>query len=140
LSNPFDPPLRITLKLWILLWLFFLLWPNARNRNLWLEYATLIRSDVETRRAVSYGRDFFEFLEFCKRSLPAGSTFRLVGVTSQDIARVRALYYLYPCLQSESPQYTLVYRAPSFRLEGASICAALDTSRYVLRNSAQVTP
>jgi hypothetical protein len=123
-----------------LLWLFFLLWPNARNRDLWLEYATLIPSDAETRRAAIYGGDFFEFLEFCKRSLPVGSTFRLVGVTSQDIARVRALYYLYPCLQSESPLYTLVYRAPGFRQEGASICAALDTSRYVLRNSGQVAP
>jgi hypothetical protein len=139
-SNPFDPPLRITLKLWILLWLFFLLWPNARNRDLWLEYDTLVRSDAETRRAVIYGKDFFEFLEFCKQTLPAGSTFRLVGVAYQDIARVRALYYLYPCLQSESPQYTLVYRASGFRLEGTSTWAVLDPSRYVLRNANQVTP
>ena len=122
------------------MWLFLLFWPGSRNRTLWKEYAVLVKGDAEQRRALIYGPDFVEFLDFCKHQLPAGSTFHLAGVDYKDIARVRAFYYLYPCLDSDSPQYTLVFRISGYEVAGSSTYAALDASRYILKNPPQTAP
>jgi hypothetical protein len=131
--GPLPKPLRWLLGLWVLIWAFFLVWPVFRNSLQLGSILKVLLADEEGRRAASYGPDFYAFLRFCKEKLPAGAAFRLVGIDYAAVEKVRAFYFLYPCLVSENPDYILVYRQPDSQVEGAYLYAAMDPSRYILK-------
>jgi hypothetical protein len=100
----------------------------------------LIRADTEARRASAYGEDFHTFLRFCKDRLPAGSTFRLVGIDYASIDKVRAFYFLYPSLVTEHAQFILVYRSPDYHESNAYLYASLNAGSFILRSTQLAIP
>lgn len=115
------------------MWLFYWIWPVAKNPARLRTTLALLQGSVEDRRAVAYGSDLHQFLQFCKEKLPPGSTFRLVGIDDASIEKVRAFYFLFPCLVSKQAEYILVYNNPTYREGDARLFAALNPSRFILR-------
>ena len=131
---------RIILALWIPVWFFFLVWPLRRDPSRLLNAFSLIRADTEARRAGAYGEEFHAFLNFCKDRLPAGSTFRLVGIDYASIDKVRAFYFLYPSLVTEHAEFILVYKTPGYRENNTHPYASLNPSSFILRSSQPAIP
>jgi hypothetical protein len=100
----------------------------------------LLRADTEARRTDVYGSEFVAFLRFCKEKLPAGSTFRLVGIDYASIEKVRAFYFLYPNLVAEHPQFILVYRSPGHQEANARLYASLNSGTFILRSTEPAIP
>jgi hypothetical protein len=131
---------RFILVLWIPLWIFFLVWPLRKNPSRRVNAFTLIRADTEARRAGAYGEEFHAFLQFCKDRLPAGSTFRLVGIDYASIDKVRAFYFLYPSLVAEQAQFILVYQTPGYREDNTHPYAFLNPGSFILRSLQPAIP
>ena len=124
---------RFLILVWILSWTFlfcrqFLFSPSFLNRSYHLALA-----DGEGRQAITYGLEFYRFLAFCKKSLPAHSRFQLIGPPDSSLDRVRAHYYLYPHRLSNNPDFILVYKTPSFQSNKALPYAALDLESFILK-------
>jgi hypothetical protein len=97
-------------------------------------------ADTEARQARAFGEEFHAFLRFCKDRLPAGSTFRLVGIDYASIDKVRAFYFLYPSLVAEQAQFILVYQSPGYREDNTYPYAILNTGSYILKSAQSVNP
>ena len=125
--------LNFLLALWIPIWVFFSSWPYVKSPSKFAETLSLLRGSLEERRAIVYGKQFYRFLTFCKEKLPAGARFQLADVEYASIDKVRAVYFLYPCLFSEDPEFVLVFGLPGFRQEGATLLASLDEGSFILK-------
>ena len=99
-----------------------------------------MQADTEARRSDVYGAELYAFLRFCKDRLPAGSTFRFVGIDYASIDKVRAFYYLYPNLVAEQAQFILVYRSPRYQENNTYLYASLNSSHFILRNTQTAIP
>jgi len=131
---------RFILGLWVPVWVFFLVWPLRKDPARLLNTFSLIRADTEARRAVAYREEFLAFLRFCKDGLPAGSTFRLVGIDYESIDKVRAFYFLYPSLVTEHAQFILVYQTPGYRENNTQPYAFLNPGSFILRSTQPAIP
>ncbi|MDD5435960.1 MAG: hypothetical protein PHX20_00220 [Candidatus Omnitrophica bacterium] len=122
----------VTLAAWMVLWGWFLI------RDIFVKggikhYKVLITRPFEGKRSYVTGDRLYEFLAFSRANLPPDSSFSIVGLKEGDVERVRAAYYLYPRLETDDPQYVLVYDAPDIEREGYYQIAKLDGSRYILK-------
>jgi hypothetical protein len=131
---------RLILALWLPVWVFFLIWPLRKDPSRVVRAFSLIGAGAEARRASAYGEEFHAFLQFCKQRLPAGSTFRLVGIDYASIDKVRAFYFLYPCLVAEQAQFILVYRTPGYREDNTHPCDHLNSGSFILRSVQSAIP
>jgi len=131
---------RCILALWIPVWVFFLVWPLRKNPSRLVNEFKMFRADTEARRAEAYGEEFHAFLRFCRDRLPAGSTFRLVGIDYASIDKVRAFYFLYPSLVAEHAQFVLVYQAPGYREDNTHPYAFLNPGSFILRSLQPANP
>ena len=104
------------------------------------KHVSLIRANTEARRASAYGEEFDAFLRFCKDRLPAGSTFRLVGIDYASIDKVRAFYFLYPNLVAEHAQFILVYRSPGYHESNTHALRSLNEGSFILRSTQPAIP
>jgi hypothetical protein len=118
---------------WIFSWSFFLYRQFLFNAPFLIRFYHMALADAEGRRAISYGFEFYQFLTFCKESLPAHSRFQLVGPVDWSLDRVRAHYYLYPHRLSDHPDFILVYKTPLFRSNKTVPYAALDQESFILK-------
>ena len=132
-KTPEPKVLRLAVAIWVAIWVLFWVKPFVKDKFLAEEYLVLARSDFEGRRAVTYGKDLYRFFLFCSAKLPPDSRFDIVGVEYTSIDRARALYYLYPSLLSESPEFLLVYKTPHFLAENTMLYASLDEGSFILR-------
>ena len=126
---------RSILALWLPVWFFFLVWPLRKEPSIIASMFRLVRANTEARRADAYGEEFDAFLRFCKDKLPAGTTFRLVGIDYASIDKVRAFYFLYPNLVAEHAQFILVYRSPGYRESDTHFYTALNSGSFILRST-----
>ena len=140
LTSTLPTTCRFILGLWIPVWVFFLVWPLRKDPAKLANNFRLIRADTEARRASAFGEEFHTFLRFCKDSLPADATFRLVGVDYASIDKVRAFYFLYPSLVAEQAQFILVYKSPAYREDNAHAYARLNEGSFILRNTSPAIP
>lgn len=97
-------------KIVVLIW--FLVWINFVFRDLFghghlRDYIELIKRDAEGRRAYTYGDNLYEFLKFTKDTMPPGRTYKFTGIKPLSLAHRRAVYYLYPLLEKDNPDYML---------------------------------
>lgn len=139
-TNALPAAWRFILALWMPVWVFFLVWPLQKDPSRLAHEFSLIGADTEARRADAYGSEFHAFLRFCKHRLPAGSTFRLVGVDYASIDKVRAFYFLYPNLVAEHAEFILVYRTPGYRENNTHPYAFQNPGSFILRSTQLVIP
>lgn len=126
---------KIILIVWIALWVFFIAKSlvTEKDKSTLKEYVSLVCADQEGKRAIVFGRDFYEFLKFCKANLPSGSGYEITGIPLDSVDLPRLIYYLYPSLNNSNPDYILVYKRPGFSKEGAYLYASLDKESFILR-------
>jgi len=124
---------RCFLLIWILIWLFLFCRQYLLNPSFLSRYYHLALADAEGRREISYGAEFYRYLKFCEKSLPARSRFQLIGPEDWSLDRVRAHYYLYPLRLSDDPDFLLVYKTPRFRPNATVLYASLDKDSFILK-------
>ena len=126
---------KIILIVWIVLWIFFTAksFVVEKDKSTLKDYVNLLRADWEGKRAIVFGRDFYEFLKFCKAKLPPGASYEIIGIAKDSIDLPRLIYYLYPCVESPGPDYILVYKKPGFSKEGAYPYALFDKESFILK-------
>ena len=97
-------------KVIIIVWLA--LWVNFIARDLFVrgyvkDYVNLAAKDAEGQRAYTYGKQFYEFLKLAKNDIPQNKSFKFTGIDAFSLAHRRAVYYLYPLLEKDNPDYIL---------------------------------
>ena len=125
---------RAVFAIWIILWINFILRDVFRKRYFY-DYKTLIKRDEEGRRSYVYGDDFYSFLKFSKKTLHENFTYGFIGIKDLSLAYRRAVYYLYPLIESDNPDYILVYNRAGFQKRGYEIFAKLNHKKYILKKS-----
>ena len=124
---------RIWFLIWIFIWFFLFCRQYLINPSFLTRYYHLAVADAEGRREISYGSEFYRYLKFCQKSLPANSRFQLIGPPGWSLERVRAHYYLYPHRLSDNPDFLLVYKDPLFRPGKTQLYASLDKESFILK-------
>lgn len=126
---------KIILAAWIILWIFFTAkgLVKEKDKSTFREYVNLALADSESRRAIVFGRDFYEFLRFCKSNLPETAGFEIEGVTEGSTDLPRMIYYLYPALKCSPAEFILVYKKPGFVKKGTVLYSSLDEGSFILR-------
>ena len=104
----FKKILIVILLLWVALWLFFLAREDKDG-----QYGTLkalYRSPDAKKAAIVYGSDFYDFLIFCRKAMPANATYEILGFDKYSIDEVRARYYLWPAkVGTQRPDFKITY-------------------------------
>jgi hypothetical protein len=121
----------ILLIVWIIFWINF----NMRDlfkRGLIKDYRALISKNYEGKISYTYGDDFFELLKFVKKNMPKNSTYKFIGIEEGSLESRRGIYYLYPLLQSKTPDYIIVYKERT-QVPGYRVFKKLDNNRFILK-------
>lgn len=123
---------------WVVLWIWFVV------RDLFLKdnidsYRVLLTRSLEGKRSYVTGDRLYEFLKFTAGKLPKEVFYNFIGLTPDSIENRRAVYYLYPLIEKEKPDYILVYDRPGFEEEGYALAAKMDESRYILKRKKGVS-
>jgi len=95
---------RIIFAVWVFFWLFFLARGFVKGES--GEFAEYLFLDASEKRAHILGEGLDAFLETCLKEIPEAATFAFSGNLSEHDER-RLVYYLYPRLESASPEYLL---------------------------------
>ena len=117
--------------IWISLWLNFV-FRDLIRKGRYDDYKELIGKDEIARYTHTYGEAYFEFLVFCKRSLPKDATYSLAGIEELSLDYRRAVYYLYPNILRENADYLLVFGLSDYSKSGYRMYKMLDNTRFIL--------
>ncbi|MCX5686367.1 MAG: hypothetical protein NTW09_02745 [Candidatus Omnitrophica bacterium] len=107
---------KIAFAVWVVLWAWFLVRELFVKDNI-DTYRALLQRSLEGKRSYVTGDKLYEFLMFCKGKMPDHSSYKIVGLEDGSIEKRRAVYYLYPHLESNEPAYIL------------------DTQKYILKKN-----
>ncbi|MFZ5800779.1 MAG: hypothetical protein ACOY3D_05335 [Candidatus Omnitrophota bacterium] len=99
--------LKVIVTAWIINWLFFIEL-SLVVKGAGEKYLQLIGKPLKEKREIIYGQRFLRFLDHYKASLPDGASYQLSGIDEDSLDYVIAIYYLYPLLKSETPDFTLI--------------------------------
>ncbi len=127
---------RIVFGIWLFLWVLFLIRPYVKN-DLYREYKVLFSRSLDGKRAYVTGDSLYEFILFCKEAVPLPSSYRIIGLEKQPHAERRVIYYLYPHIESATPEYIFVYDQETFMYNGYTFFKQLDERRYILKRTGQ---
>jgi len=127
--------LKIAFLIWLVLWANFILRDLFRKGDINDYKALLSRDSLEAKHSYVTGDVFYEFVKFCRDSLPPGSSYELIGMEKGSLTRRQAAYYLYPNLEEEGvSDFMLVYKASRPGPAGDyELFRSLDNERYILK-------
>ena len=74
-----------------------------------------------------------DLLKFAKNNIPENASYKFSGVNELSIQGRRGVYYKYPALKKENPEYIIVYDKPGFKKDGFRIFQKLDNGRFLLK-------
>ena len=121
----------LILSVWIILSVNFILRDLYKKGDL-RDYEELIFASAEEKHAITYGRNFFEFLEFAKKNIPEDACYNFSGVKEFSLDQRRGAYYMYPAVSADYPDYILVY-GNAADTNGFSLFKSLDKTRFILK-------
>ena len=124
--------LKIVFAVWVGLWLLFFARELFIKDNL-RDYRALATRDLEWKHAYVTGERLYGFLKFCKENLPLHATYKLTGIEDGSIEQRRAVYYLYPLVESSDAEYLLVYGGTAVEKNGYITLAGMGGSGYILK-------
>jgi len=114
----------------LLLWAVFLFRENKRGEYAELRYL-YAHNDIEKRRFVM-GASEYDYLAYCKETLPANATYRIIGL--EDIALVRARYMLWPArVDLDKPDFLLVFKSHYSIPQGYAEFKKFQGDGYILK-------
>lgn len=125
---------RITLAIWVIIWILFLIRPYFK-KNLLKEYSVLLRSSTEEKRACVFGQRLYGFVKFCNASLPPSSSYEIIGLEEHPLDRRRMVYCLYPNAEKEPHEFLLVYGIKDYYRKGYSSYKSMASEQYILRKA-----
>jgi len=119
---------------WLIVWVLFLVRPYFIKQQ-GQEYARLLISNPEQKRALVVGPKLYAFIQFCNAALPDGSDYQIEGIKHDHLDYRRAVYYLYPHIKNSQtpPSFLIVYQLPGFAKEGYALYRAFDERCFILR-------
>lgn len=123
---------RVVIFIWLALWINFIardLYKKGELHN----YEALLGRDAEGKRAYTYGDHFYDFLEFAKKHLPAGASYKFEGVENLSLDYRRGVYFMYPCIEGDTSRYILVYKGKKYISPKFRPYAVLDSQRFILK-------
>lgn len=118
--------------IWVVLWVNFIA-RNLTRKKYFENYKTLYSRDADGKRSYAYGPYLYEFLKFCKSSLPERSTYDIIGMIEASIDQRRSVYYLYPAMRAGKADYLLVFDKPGHVEPGYELFKKLDEGRFILK-------
>ena len=121
----------IILIIWVILWINFIA-RDLFKKKYFIHYKTLFFSSPRDKIAYTYGKDFFELLEYTKQNISETETYGFQGVPKFSIEMRRAVYYMYLSLQSGNPDYIMVYDG-RYNIPNYYIIKKLDNERALLK-------
>ena len=95
---------KIVFIIWVTIWLLFLVRGFAKGE--FEKFKTLCFADRVAKLDYILGRELNVFLETCLKEMPTDTTFAFKS-DLEEHDRFRLIYYLYPRLESENPEYVL---------------------------------
>ncbi|MFA5339979.1 MAG: hypothetical protein WC317_07535 [Candidatus Omnitrophota bacterium] len=130
-----DKIFKIITAAWIALAIFFMVrgLMLEKDKSTLRDYVSLARADWEGKRVIILGNDLYEFARFCKAELFAGAGYEVVGIPEDSIDLPRLVYYLYPAIKTEDPNFILVYKKPDFVKNGTQLYMSLNKESFILR-------
>jgi len=118
---------------WLIIWAIYLIRPYIK-KDLYGEYSSLFNRPLEGKRALITGERLYEFILFCDKAMPAGSSYDIAGLEKEPLDERRAVYYLYPHLKRpDDPDYILVYDLEGFARGGYVPYRRLDQTRRIIK-------
>ena len=124
--------IKIIIIVWCVIWVNFIMRDLFRKGYIH-DYKTLIKRDAEGKRAYTYGDYFYEFLKFAKSTIPQNSSYDFVGIEDYSLKWRRGIYFLYPDLMKENPDFLFVYKIPEYKEKNYILYAKLDDERFILK-------
>lgn len=124
--------LKIILIFWIIIFVFFFL-RMLFKKNYIKQYFGLVGKSLAEKQSFLFGENFVKFFNYCIKNLPPSSTYKLVGIKTDSIEYARAIYYLYPNLKSENPDFILVFETNEFVEIGYTKLSSLDENNFILK-------
>jgi len=124
--------IRILIVIWIAVWALFLVRPYFK-KGLWKEYSALMRLSLDDKRAFVAGHELYGFIRFASGSIGPHSSYKIIGLEDDPLSYRRAVYYLYPNIDREDPEFLLVYGKAGVSYEGYGLFKALTDDEYILR-------
>ncbi|NQT22636.1 MAG: hypothetical protein HQ579_04260 [Candidatus Omnitrophica bacterium] len=125
--------IKLICIVWVIFWVNFILRELFFKGRLFRDYKELIFKNEELRKSFVYGINFYSLLKLAQKELPESATFSLVGVERLSLDYRRAVYYLYPLLESEKADYLLVYKKYGFVKNGYKKIVAVDRETFILK-------
>ena len=124
--------LKIIFAAWLILWAMFTV-RELVAKGQFMEYKTLLGLSLEGKYAHLTGKELYELVALANNILPAGASYKLIGVEEGSLEKRRAAYYLYPAVEKEGSDYLIVYKVPGFKAEGYFELKKLDDVRVILK-------
>ena len=122
---------KMIIVVWMVLWVFFLIREDKDG-----QYATIAKlysSKGNEKTRVLYGEEFYDFLVFCRKEIPAGSSFETLGFKKFSIDTVRARYFLWPLRGGDGKtDYKIVFSGGDQNIPGYSLFKRHGSTGYIL--------
>jgi len=122
---------KIIFIAWTAIWLLFLARGLVKGEA--KEYACLFGRSLEEKRAYVSGKEFYDFIIFCKKIIPEDSDYTVEADYDAEMDYFRFPYYIYPALRNlEDPEYIACYKV-KFSARGYRRAASLSNDKYILK-------
>ncbi|MDB4349444.1 hypothetical protein OAA99_00660 [Omnitrophica bacterium] len=95
---------KVVFGVWVFFWVLFFVRGLVKGEfERFKKYAFV---STEQKRSYILGEELETFLRTCEKRIPESDTYKIIG-DLDDHNRFRMVYYLYPRLQSDKPDYLL---------------------------------
>jgi len=116
--------------LWLILWVVFLIKQNKRGEYIQLKFL-YTHNDAERKRFIM-GQDLYDFVDYCKEQIPAGKTYKFVGIEGLDM--VRARYMLWPAIMDPfDPEFVLLYKSNEVVPGGYGVLKKVNDAEVIFK-------
>ena len=95
---------QVVFAVWVFFWVFFLVRGFVKGE--FKKFKRLVFSSYAEKRAYILGEELDVFLGVCKDQIPESATYKITGGLDEH-NKFRMVYYLYPRVESDDPQYVL---------------------------------
>lgn len=124
--------LKILLAVWVALWIVFIA-KELFVKGALGEYRNLLARPLEGKHSYITGEVLYSFLDICMRAVPEKAAYKLVGLEKGSLEQRRAAYYLYPRIESDHPEFILLYKTPNASYPDYEVVARMNATSCVLK-------